>query len=153
MSEWEFIFLLCIRWLLDSAERSLSVTLSIIASGLMAALKHSISRQNMLSLTPRTPRSSYHDSINTRRVKRLLTHKTEQVQTSKKPSPKEPVKLSSRTSLKAGYTPSIGSQHDSNYSLVSSTVEAAAFKARSSMRSSRIATKVEVTLKVITHCS
>lgn len=137
-----FIF----RWLLDSAERSQRITFSVITSGLMAALKHSISRHDMLSLTPRVGhhnRSSSHDSLNIARVKKLLSHNTQ-------PTPKseEPVMLASHTSLKAGYTPSIGSRHNSDYSLVSSTVEAAAFIARSSMRSSKTGNKIEVTLKV-----
>ena len=108
----------------------------------MEALKHSISRHDMLSLTPRVRQSRSHDSA---RVKKLLSHNTRPAQ---KLSPNEPVKFASRTSLKAGYTPSIGSRHNSDYSLVSGTVEAAAFIARSSIRSSKTGNKVEITLKV-----
>ncbi len=76
-----------------------------------------------------------------RRVKRLLAHKSQPSPKSfeKKPSPKEVVKASSGASLhgRPGYTPSIGSQQGSDYSLVASTVETAAHLARSSMRSSK----------------
>lgn len=134
--------MLLVRWLLDSAERSHQVALSIITSGLMDGLKHSISRHDIISLTPRlSHQSKIYDSK--RRVKRLLSHRIEagpKSQLEKKPSPK---KDSSHTSLhdKAGYAPSIGSRHGSDFSLVSSTVETAAHIARSSIRSSETAAK------------
>lgn len=134
---------------MDSAERSHKVRLSTIASGLMAALKHPISRQDILSLTPQGSNRSRHNS---KRVKRLLAHKVKPAEISLKdkqqPPPKETMKPVSRTSLRAGYTPSIGSRHDSDYSLVSSTVETAAQIARSSMRSSKAGAKVEIPFKV-----
>ena len=135
------------RWLLDSAERSQEVRLSIITSGLIDGLKHSISRHN--NMNSMTPRGSYNhwsrrqsrESLDKRRVQRLLASRTE-------PSPKvmekksfqmQPRKPHSQSSLhgRPGFTPSIGSQHGSNHSMVSSTVEKAAHIARSSTRSSR----------------
>lgn len=104
---------------MDSAERSYRVTLSIIASGLMDGL---------------TPRASYHsrrNSANRKRVKRLLSNKTEHrsgpQSPDKKPSTKEVAESSFRSSVqgRAGYTPSLGSREGSNYSLVSTVVMAA----------------------------
>ena len=77
-----------------------------------------------------------------RRVKRLLGNKSRPTPKAleKKPSPKGMVKAASGTSFhgRAGYTPSIGSRQESDYSLVSNTVETAAHIARSSMRSSKM---------------
>lgn len=81
--------------------------------------------------------------MNKRRVQRLLSHKNLS-------SPKEIEKESSRSSIhaKPGYVPSIGSRHNSNYSLVSSTVETAAHLARSSMHSSKAGASFEMPFKV-----
>lgn len=138
--------LYCFRWLLDSAERSRKVHLSIITSGLIDGLKHSISRHNINSMTPRSSyqrrsRRRSRESLDKKRVQRLLASRTE-------PSPKvmekksfqmQPRKPRSQSSLhgRPGFAPSIGSQHGSDHSVVSSTVEKAAHIARSSTRSSK----------------
>lgn len=123
--------------------------LTVIASGLMDGLKHSVSRQDMISLTPKVGhrhRSRSMESINKVRVKRLLgsrsnlSHKSQEVRQSQATEPtksKSGTPLRSRSSLhgRSGYTPSIGSQQGSEYSL-SSTVEAAAQLGRASMCSS-----------------
>lgn len=125
---------------MDSAERSQKVVLSTIASGLLDGLRHAVSRHDMSALCSRAShhrRSKSHDSMDRRRIKRLLGTKAKSME--RKPSPKGVEKATSGTSLhgKPGYTPSIGSYHGSNYSLVSNTVETAAHIARSSMRSSK----------------
>lgn len=120
--------------------------LTVVASGLMDGLRHSVSRHDMTSLTPRVGhrrRSRSVDSINKIRVKRLLgsrsnlNHKSQEVRESRATEPaKSGTPLCSRSSLhgRSGYTPSIGSQQGSEYSL-SSTVEAAARLGRASMHS------------------
>ena len=155
------------RWLLDSAERSQHVVLVVISSGLVDGLRHSVSRNDMTSLTPKMGnrrRSRSIDSINKARVKKLIgdsmdesqkqelkkaieTDENEQKALELKPLElkrqvnelAEPVThRQSRSSLhgRPGYAPSIGSMHGSEYSL-SSTVEAAAHRARTSICSSK----------------
>ncbi len=138
------------RWLLDSAARSGKVTISVISSGLVAGLKLSVSRNDMTLLTPRISqqghrhRSRSHESLNRIRVKRLLgQQKPQEIKRSHTQIVKSNVsqeKASSSHSslhLRPGFAPSIGSRHGSDYSLVSSIVDTAAYYARSSIRSSR----------------
>ena len=151
------MFFFC-RWLLDSAERSLKVHLSIIASGLTDGLKHSISRHDVNLLTPKSHhrRSKSRESLEKRRVQKLLNQNKLKNQPSPKlvqkniPQKEQEKPSSQEVSLhgKAGFTPSIGSRHGSDFSLVSSTVEAAAHIARSSMRSSRAGANFEMLPKV-----
>lgn len=119
---------------------------------ILVGLRHFISRGNVTSLTPRESyhrRSKSYDSINQKRVKRLLGGRTEtspKVQKNKekvvKPKDSSPVPLHSSSALlrsslqgRPGFKPSIGSGQGSESSLVSSTVDTAAHLARSSIHS------------------
>lgn len=129
------------RWLLDSAERSGKVILDVITSGLVDGLKHSISRHDMTAITPSCRhKSRSRESINRLRVQKLLGsgggRHLKTVKSEDKPSDSPVLPLRPFVHGHPIYAPSIGSQHGSNYSLVSSTVETAAALARSSIRSS-----------------
>ena len=130
---------------MDSAERSENVCLTIIPSGLIEGLKHSISRMDLLGEDEKSP--SHHSRVtDLLEGKSLLNGAPE---SAAKPSDLFPRSISgqilktrgsgrlSRSSLHDHplYAPSIGSRRNSNQSLVSSTVETAAHIARSSMRS------------------
>lgn len=132
---------------MDSAERSEKVCLTIIPSGLVEGLKHSVSRMDLLDEEDR--RSPVHHSRSMDQLcegKGLPNGAPENVA---KRSDFAPRSISgqnlktrgsgrlSRASLHDHplYAPSIGSRRESNQSLVSNTVETAARIARSSMRS------------------
>ena len=143
------------RWLLNSAERSMKVRLAVIPSGLMEGLKHSLSRMHLhhidVQSTPRHKRSKSMESLgriaNTNTVhSQVEVHPGVQVKRSRTDVKYKKPPVRSRSSIRSSrssslrnhsiYAPSIGSRQNSNYSLVSNTVEVAAYIARSSMRSS-----------------
>ena len=135
------------RWFLNSAERSESVTLAIIPSGLLEGLKHAASRDNLFEDNDVVPHSRSDKQMNIPNgvVTTVEIHGTEQKETDSvhKSPPDHTFKArtssrSSRSSLQGHplFAPSIGKK-GSNESLVSSTIETAAHLARSSMRSSK----------------
>ena len=139
---------------MDRAERNRVARLTVITSGLSEGLKHSVSRDFLDGKVVRQRKSKSMESLS-------RIHKTEIVVKAEVheeegggkrsliyvPAPKPP-KPNRQTSARSShsssfrnhpaYAPSIGSRHDSNASLVSSTVETAAHIARTSFRRSEV---------------
>ena len=140
------------RWLLDRAERFKYARLTVITSGLTEGLKHSVSRDFLNTLRAVRPKKSKSMESMSRIhqmgiVVAAEIHdgdavkptSIEQAVQRPKPHPpkRQPSAISSHSSSfrnHPAYAPSIGSRRDSSISLVSSTVETAAYIARTSFR-------------------
>ena len=139
------------RWLLDSAERSQKGFIAVIPAGLLEGLKHAVSRMDLADIAATTGQKpkrsrSIADRLHTSHAQHGST--TAEVHSQVKRSKTDvgaarnkAVGVSARSSRSSlhddpRFAPSIGSR-SSNHSLVSNTVETAAYLARSSMRSSK----------------
>ena len=142
---------------MDRAERSGYTRLTVITSGLKQGLKHSMSRDFLNSeKIYRQKKSKSMESLSRiQQTEILVRAEVHERQTKQQPlmrgvhavGPKAPPpptrpkrqssthsSLSSSFRNRPAYAPSIGSRRDSNASLVSSTVETAAYLARTSFR-------------------
>ena len=143
------LYTMTCRWLMDRSERFRSTRLTVITSGLSEGLKHSESRDFLTTLPRQQKKSKSFESLN--RILRnevviaAEVHGQEEKRSKLRglsgPGPPKPKQQNSaRSSYSSSfrnhpaYAPSIGSRRDSNASLVSSTVEAAAYLARTSFR-------------------
>lgn len=134
------------RWLLDRAERFRFTRLTVLTSGLTEGLKHSVSRDFLNTLKAVRPRKSKSMESMSRihQAEIVVTaevHDRDAKPPLKHPRPHRPKRQSSAVSSHSSsfrnhpaYAPSIGSRRDSSVSLVSSTVETAAYLARTSFR-------------------
>lgn len=155
---------------MDRAERAGYTRLTVITSGLQQGLKHSMSRDFLNSeKIYRQKKSKSMESLSRiQQTEILVTAEVHQHQARQPPPPrlvrsgvqppigqkappppKRPKRQSSTHSSVSSsfcnrptYAPSIGSRRDSNASLVSSTVETAAYIARTSFRRSEAAVGV-----------
>lgn len=148
------------RWLLDRAERVQYTRLTVITSGLTQGLKHSMSRDflNSAKIYRHKKSKSMESLSRIQQTEILVTAEVHERQTKPlvrgvhpigqkaPPPPTRPKRqgsshssVSSSFRNRPAYAPSIGSRRDSNASLVSSTVETAAYLARTSFRRSEAA--------------
>ena len=148
---------------MDRAERAQYARLSVITSGLQQGLKHSISRDFLNSeKIYRQKKSKSMESLSRIQQTEILVkaeiheHQTKRqplvrgvrpIGQKAPPPPMRPKRQSSTHSSASSsfrnhpaYAPSIGSRRDSNASLMSSTVETAAYLARTSFRRLEAAT-------------
>ena len=126
-----FSFICTFRWLLDSAARHGLVSLATLPSALLEGLKHSVSRQDLLSLTP-VPKQKRSRSLDNISKIRRPDHPQPSGSHSEVKRSKTDVATRNRPLvMDPRFTPSIGSRTSSR-SVVSSTVEMAAHLARSS---------------------
>ena len=137
------------RWLMDRAERFRSTHLTVITSGLSEGLKHSESRDFLATLPRQQKKSKSFESLSRILQSEIVITAEVHGQEEKRSKlrglsglgpPRSKRQSSARSSHSLSfrnhpaYAPSIGSRHDSNASLVSSTVETAAYLARTSFR-------------------